>query len=153
VARKLFGCEVPIDLDRKRNLKFKFRSYAQYQAKTGHSINKFFFDIAEASKNHGDSKTPLTLVESSKMSDLIGVDRIRDLLHVALIHEDPGLTAEHTEEIMDQAAGDTFDEKLGYIVEKISKAYLASKGIDIDKETPSGESAGRTEVKSNSTGS
>ena len=153
MAKQLFGCEVPIDLDKKRNLKFKFRSYQQYQAKTGHSINKFFFDIAEASKVHGDPKVPLTLVESSKLSDLIGVDKIADLLHVALIHEDPSLTAERTVEIMDEAAGSTIDEKLGYIIDKISKAYLASKGIDPDKETPSGESSGRTEVKSNSTGS
>ena len=153
MAKPIFGRPVPILLDKNRNLRFKFDSYAMFHEKTGHSINKFFFDIAEANKDRGDD--PPTLGESSRLSDLIGVNQVRDLLYVSLVHEDPGLTPEKVLSIMDEAAGNTIDEKLGYILGKISQVYMASKGIDPDdkKEIPVGESTGRGEVTSSSTGS
>jgi hypothetical protein len=56
---------------------------------------------------------------------------------------------------MEHAAGDTFDEKLAYLVDRLSAAFLASKGIDPTakaEEPTKGESNGRTDQASNSTG-
>jgi hypothetical protein len=126
--------EVPIDLDKRRNLKLTWSACRIFEERTGISIDGHFQSIAFTLKRHGvdlgaldgESTIPDAAIEEIMRNSLVG--RVIALLWAGLLHEEPRLKYEYVEEhLMDHAPGETMDEKLLYVSRKLNEMYRAAK--------------------------
>jgi hypothetical protein len=111
---------VPIELDRQRRLRYDITALAELESLTGKSAGDIF---------GGD--------EDQKM---FGLDMVRKMLYVGLIHEDTSLMknvkagVRRAGDLIPFAPGKNLSEKLTYVSGKITEAITASWGSPEDAE-------------------
>lgn len=118
--------EVPIDLGGPRILKFTVRSMLRYQEIAGEPLDDVFFQIADFFlRNNIKEGDNLTLSQIRKMLKILTISRIRNLLLVALLHQEPDIANEDVENLMEKAHGNTLLEKQTSLVTSLLNAWQA----------------------------
>ena len=116
-----FAGEVEIVLDRRRLLKFNWSAFARFQTETGISVQLLFLKLSNIERLSQRKQAELFL-------RVIGERYLRDLLWAALLHEEPTITVNEVAHLMDQAEGDGMEAQFQYILDRIIKAWTATRG-------------------------
>lgn len=124
---------VPIQLDKRRNLRFSTNSICILEEKLDISFFKIgelfgisFKDIGLAKKITKKGANALSPEVAIEMTSRIKLKNLRVLLWTALLHEDKDLTIEAVGELMD-----SIDSIV--LIEKLLEAYTAA--MPLDKES------------------
>jgi len=112
--------EVSIRLDRVRTLKYDLNALAEFEEAAGRSM----FDMFRALQEKRET---------------FGVRTARLLLWAGLLHEDPSLTVRQAGDLV-KWLGDSLEEQLEQLMEKINEAMLCLQAKDDEKKgrTPNG---------------
>lgn len=125
MAQSITG-EVQIDLKGPRILKFNMRALARYQEMAGEPLDDVFLQISDFyMKNSLKEGTALTIAQTRRMLRILTIKKLRDLLMVALMHQEPDITKEDAEDLMDAAKGETLMEKQIFIATALLNAWKA----------------------------
>ena len=129
---------VPIQLDKRRNLRFSTNAICTLEEKLDISFFKIgelfgisFKDVALAEKIMKKGTTAISPEVAVEMTSRIKLKNLRILLWAALLHEDKDLTVEAVGELMDN-----IDSIV--LIEKLLEAYTAAMPLDkeVGKNVP-----------------
>ena len=122
-----FRGEVPIQLDRKRTLRFTTDSLAALDGPLGVDWKTFLFRIADASQalqEKIDEGGELDISEAMDAGAVLSTKDLAALLWAGLRHEDPELTVADAANLIDFAPGDGLIQQESFVGGAVVQSFL-----------------------------